>query len=123
VLRIAAHTLRADLALLAGKADSAVDELRQARALEDGFNYDEPHLWLAPTRQALGATLLAAGRPQEAERAYREDLVHYPANAWSLTGLAQALDAQGHGPGAARVQDQRRLALAQGAHQPRNSRF
>jgi tetratricopeptide (TPR) repeat protein len=123
VLRIATHTLRADLALLAGKADSAVDEMRQAVTLEDGFNYDEPHLWLAPARQALGATLLAAGRPQEAERAYREDLVHYPANAWSLTGLAQALDAQGHGPGAARVQDQRRLALAQGAHQPRNSRF
>jgi hypothetical protein len=30
VLRIATHTLRADLALLAGKADSAVDEMRQA---------------------------------------------------------------------------------------------
>jgi tetratricopeptide (TPR) repeat protein len=63
--------------------------------LEDGFNYDEPHLWLAPHAPGAGRNLLAAGRPQEAERAYREDLVHYPANAWSLTGLAQALDAQG----------------------------
>ncbi len=123
VLRIASHTLRADLALLAGNPGAAVEEMRQAVTLEDGFNYDEPHLWLAPTRQALGATLLAAGRPQEAERAYLEDLAHYPANPWSLTGLAQALDAQGRSPGAARVQDQRRLALVQGAHQPRNSRF
>lgn len=123
VLRIASHTLRADLALLAGDPGAAVEEMRQAVTLEDGFNYDEPHLWLAPTRQALGATLLAAGRPQEAERAYLEDLAHYPANPWSLTGLAQALDAQGRSPGAARVQDQRRLALVQGAHQPRNSRF
>lgn len=69
VLRIASHTLRADLALLAGNPGAAVEEMRQAVTLEDGFNYDEPHLWLAPTRQALGATLLAAGRPQEAERA------------------------------------------------------
>ena len=123
VLRIASHTLRADLTLLAGNPGAAVEEMRQAVTLEDGFNYDEPHLWLAPTRQALGATLLAAGRPQEAERAYLEDLAHYPANPWSLTGLAQALDAQGRSPDAARVQDQRRLALVQGAHQPRNSRF
>ncbi len=123
VLRIALHTLRADLALLAGNPGAAVQEMRQAVAWEDGFNYDEPHLWLAPTRQALGATLLAAGRPQEAERAYQEDLAHYPANPWSLTGLALALDAQGRSTDAAKVSDQRRLALAQGAHQPSSSRF
>ena len=123
VLGIALHTLRADLALLGGQPAQAVDELRQATLLEDGFNYDEPHLWLAPTRQALGAALLAAGRAQDAVQVYREDLAHYPANVWSLTGLAQALEALGHREPAAAVQDERRRALAQAAHQPQSSRF
>ncbi len=123
VLAIALHTLRADLALLAGRPGLAADELRQATALEDRFHDDEPHLWLAPTRQAWGAALLSAGRPQEAERVYREDLAHYPANLWSLTGLAQALQAQGRNELAARAQSQSLLALAGSPHQPRNSRF
>ncbi len=54
---------------------------------------------------------------------YREDLAHYPANLWSLTGLAQALQAQGRNELAARAQSQSRLALAGSPHQPRNSRF
>lgn len=123
VLGIALHTLRADLALLEGQAARAIDELRQATALEDGFNVDEPHLWLAPTRQALGAALLVAGRPQDAVQVYREDLAHYPANVWSLTGLAQALEMLGQTQAAAAAQDERRRALAPGAQPPRSSRF
>jgi predicted Zn-dependent protease len=46
-------------------------------------------------RHALGAALLDAGRAFEAERVYREDLAHYPDNAWSLAGLALALERQG----------------------------
>ena len=64
--------------------------------IEDALAYDEPHLWLAPTRHALGAALLAAGRAADAERAYREDLRHYPGNGWSLIGLAEAQRRQGH---------------------------
>ena len=64
--------------------------LEQAVAIEDALVYDEPHLWLAPTRHALGAALLAAGRHDDAARVYREDLAHYPANGWSLAGLAEA---------------------------------
>jgi len=123
VLAMALHTLRADLALLAGRPAVAVEELRRATALEDGFNYDEPHLWLAPTRQALGSALLAAGRPREAAQAYREDLAHYPGNLWSLTGLAQALDAWGPDPASAQVHEERRRAQARAAYQPENSRF
>lgn len=123
VLGIARHTLRADLALLAGKPAFALEELRRATALEDGFNYDEPHLWLAPTRQALGAALLAAGRPQQAVQVYREDLAHYPANLWSLTGLAQALDAAGQPAAAAQAQAELRRAQGEAAFQPKGSRF
>jgi tetratricopeptide (TPR) repeat protein len=94
LVRIAMLTLNADLALADGHADAAVLLLQEATAIEDGFAYDEPHLWLAPTRHALGAALLVAHRPAEAERAFREDLLHYPDNGWSLFGLAQALREQ-----------------------------
>ncbi len=67
----------------------------EAVAIEDALTYDEPHLWLAPTRHALGAALLVAGRPSEAEKVFREDLVHYPENGWSLAGLVEAQRKQG----------------------------
>jgi tetratricopeptide (TPR) repeat protein len=93
--RIAALTLRADLEWSNRRPERASPLLAQAVALEDGLTYDEPHLWLAPTRHALGAALLAEGRGRDAERVYREDLAHYPENGWSLTGLARALRMQG----------------------------
>ena len=97
--------------------------LQQATQLEDGLQYDEPHLWLAPTRQALGAVLLAAGRPQEAERVYRQDLAHYPGNGWSLTGLAQAQAATGQAAAAQATQVAARLAFEASGHVPKHSRF
>ena len=93
--RIAALTLRADLEWSNRRPERATPLLAQAVALEDGLTYDEPHLWFAPTRHALGAALLAEGRGRDAERVYREDLAHYPENGWSLTGLARALRMQG----------------------------
>ncbi|MCU0897792.1 MAG: hypothetical protein MUC55_09845 [Burkholderiales bacterium] len=93
--RIAVLTLGGEIALAEGRTDAGLAQLTQAVAIEDALEYDEPHLWLAPTRHALGAALLAAGRPADAERAYREDLAHYPDNGWSLHGLSRALAAQG----------------------------
>jgi tetratricopeptide (TPR) repeat protein len=110
LVRIAQLTLQADLALQEGRADVAVPWLQQAVAAEDALAHDEPHLWLAPTRHALGAGLLAAGRPDEAERVFMQDLQHYPDNGWSLAGLAQAQRASRR-EDAARASDQRqRLA-------------
>ena len=42
-------------------------------------------------RQELGIVLMNAGRNDEAERVFREDLKRFPENGWSLHGLAQAL--------------------------------
>ena len=42
----------------------------------------------------LGALLVEAGRPADAERVYREDLARFRENGWSLFGLAQSLGAQ-----------------------------
>jgi len=95
LVRIAALTLQADLAALDGRHGEAVALLQQATAVEDSLVPDEPHLWLAPTRHALGAALLDAGRAAEAERTYRQDLKHYPDNGWSLVGLARAVAVQG----------------------------
>jgi tetratricopeptide (TPR) repeat protein len=107
--RIAALTLRADLEWASRRPERASPLFAQAVALEDGLTYDEPHLWLAPTRHALGAALLAEGRGRDAERVYREDLAHYPENGWSLVGLARALRMQGRNEAAkdvdARVRD------------------
>ncbi|MEO8676774.1 MAG: hypothetical protein ABI569_14455 [Casimicrobiaceae bacterium] len=95
LVNIAHLTLAADIALAEGHTEAAVAGLLEATAIEDGLKYDEPHLWLAPTRHALGAALLAANRPADAARIYREDLAHYPDNGWSLAGLAAALRRQG----------------------------
>lgn len=110
LVRIAQLTLSADIAAAEGRTGEAVTLLTQAVAVEDGLAYDEPHLWLAPTRHALGAALLAAGRYDDAARVYREDLAHYPANGWSLAGLAEALRRGGRKDEAAQADAQARAA-------------
>ena len=47
------------------------------------------------TRHSLGAVLLEAGRPEQAEDVYRDDLKMWPENSWSLYGLMTALRIQG----------------------------
>jgi len=95
LVQIARLTLQADLAAASGRPVDALPALRQAFELEDSLAPDEPHLWLAPTRHALGAGLLAAGHATEAEQVFLQDLRHYPDNGWSLTGLLQAQRMQG----------------------------
>jgi len=110
LVRIAVLTLGADIAAAEGRTEAAVAMLTEATAVEDGLAYDEPHLWLAPTRHALGAALLAAGRAAEAERVYREDLRHYPDNGWSLRGLAEAERQQGRADAARETERRFRIA-------------
>jgi tetratricopeptide (TPR) repeat protein len=107
---IARNTLAAEIGRAEGDMAPALALLRAAVAIEDGLAYDEPHLWLAPTRHALGEALLAARRPAEAERAFGEDLAHYPENGWSLHGLARAMRAQGRGEEARKVEGRQRAA-------------
>ncbi len=100
LVRIAHTTLAADIAAAEGRSGDSIALLEQATALEDSLAYDEPHLWLAPTRHALGAALVAARRAADAERVYRDDLARYPGNGWSLAGLAQAQRLRGDIDGA-----------------------
>ena len=103
ILQVAIRHLAGEMAAKAGQTSLAATQLRKAVALEDDLIYDEPPAWYMPMRQRLGAVLLAGGRPRQAEKTFREDLVHRPANGWSLHGLAQSLKAQGRIKEAAKV--------------------
>ncbi|CAN5804536.1 hypothetical protein BH20ACI3_BH20ACI3_41700 [soil metagenome] len=79
--------------VLAGEI--AVAHLERAVRLEDALVYTEPAEFHYPPRHALGAVLLEANRPAEAETVYWEDLRRNRENGWTLFGLMQALKAQG----------------------------
>ncbi len=95
VFQLAREVLSGEVAAARGDYEAAIDRLEEAVFLEDAFLYQEPPDWPIPARHNLGAVLLAAGRPAEAEEVYRRDLEIYPGNGWSLHGLARALEAQG----------------------------
>jgi len=95
LLDIADDVVTGEMAAARSDWNTAVARLRAAVAKEDALTYDEPPTWSIAARHNLGAVLLAAGRPSEAELVYRADLEVYRENGWSLFGLAQALDAQG----------------------------
>lgn len=78
-----------------GKLAEAIVALRAAAAKETKLRYSEPPDWVVPVRHALGAWLLKAGEPAEAEKVYRADLSQWPENGWALFGLAASLEAQG----------------------------
>jgi tetratricopeptide (TPR) repeat protein len=95
ILRIAPEVVAGEIAARRKDWDRAVLHLDRAIRYEDSLIYQEPPDWHAPVRQNLGAILLEAGRPDEAEAVYWEDLRKNPGNGWSLFGLVQALKAQG----------------------------
>ena len=94
LVRLTEHLLAGEIQAARGRLPRAIDEMRSAVALQDGFRYAEPPSFHYPVRQSLGAVLLEAGRASEAEAVYRRDLEHNPHNGWSLFGLAEALRAQ-----------------------------
>jgi len=75
--------------------NAAIDLLKQAVAAEDALNYSEPPPWYPPVRPVLGRLLLSANRATDAEKVFRDDLDRKPRDARSLSGLRDALKAQG----------------------------
>lgn len=110
LVAIAVHVLAGEIALAVGEVAVAAEHFAAAVVVQDSLTYDEPPPWYYPVRQSLGAALMADGRAQEAETAYREDLERFPDNGWSLAGLARALESQGRIDEATEVRD--RLARA-----------
>ena len=95
ILRIAPEVVAGEIARKRKDWDNAVQHFDRAIRYEDALIYQEPPDWPAPVRQDLGAVLLEAGRADEAEAVYWEDLRKNPGTGWSLFGLTQALKAQG----------------------------
>lgn len=78
-----------------GDLKEAVAAFRRAHAIERTLPYTEPPYWHQPTSHLLGAALLQAHQPAEAEAVYRDSLTFYRIDGWALYGLAEALRAQG----------------------------
>lgn len=110
VLAIGPEILAGEIAAAKGKFDEAIRYLDRAVRLEDGLIYTEPSEWHFPPRLALGAILLEAGRPAEAETVYWEDLRRNRNNGWALYGLSQALRAQAKHDLASTIEDRFKLA-------------
>ncbi len=106
ILKLANLGLAGEVKRAQGDLEGAIKDFETAVALEDLNNYTEPPDWAQPIRHYLGATLLEAGRPEEAEAVYRRDLRWNHNNGWSLFGLQQALAAQDRNAEAEQVENE-----------------
>jgi tetratricopeptide (TPR) repeat protein len=95
LLGITGDILRAEILREEGRLDEAIAALERSVETFVGLRYDEPEPLNFSPRHWLGAVLLEAGRPAEAERVYREAIEQHDNNGWSIFGLEQALRAQG----------------------------
>jgi hypothetical protein len=95
IFSIAPEVLGGEIEATKKNYDAAISHLERAVRLEDSLVYTEPSEWHYPPRHTLGAVLIEAGRPREAETIYWEDLRRNRENGWALYGLTKALEAQG----------------------------
>jgi tetratricopeptide (TPR) repeat protein len=123
VLQIATHALIGEIHARRGLFAGAANHFRNAMNVEDQLSYMEPPYWHYPIRHSLGAALVAAGRPADAEAVYREDLKRFPENGWSLIGLRRSLVAQGKSAEAEDVARRLEKAWRRADVRPTESRF
>lgn len=94
LVNIASLILEAEIENEMGNSDSAIGKLKQAVAIEDRLNYNEPPDWFFSVRHILGAVYLDNQNFELAEKIYLEDLAIYPNNGWALKGLQLSLEGQ-----------------------------
>jgi tetratricopeptide (TPR) repeat protein len=123
LLTIAGEVVAGELAAEAGHYDEALGHLERAVRLEDSLLYTEPPSWYYPVRHTLGAVLLEAGRPVEAEVVYWQDLEKNRDNGYALYGLWKSLEAQGRAEETAEVEERFRAAWAEADVELSYSRF
>ncbi|HSF67456.1 MAG TPA: hypothetical protein VLA67_08495 [Nitrospiraceae bacterium] len=123
LLKTAERMLAGEIAAHRQRYDDSIRLLKEAVKLEDSLPYMEPPYWPLPVRQYLGAVLLMADRPADAETEYRADLSRNPENGWALIGLTQSLRAQQKDDEAAEVEDRFKKAWAHADFDPTDSQL
>ena len=123
LVTIAEQILAAEIAAGRGRHDEAIARLTRAMSLQDGLAYNEPPEWFFPVRHYLGAMLVEASYPREAEAIYWQDLEKHRENGYALFGLGQALAAAGRPEEAAAMMARYRQAWTRADHELRTSRY
>lgn len=123
LIDIAGEILAGEIALSRGRKTEGIAHLDRAVRLQDGLTYNEPPDWFFPVRHYLGAALLEAGLPREAEAVYWQDLTKNRENGYALFGLGQALAAQGRDAEAAELRARYATAFARADAQLTSSRY
>jgi tetratricopeptide (TPR) repeat protein len=123
LLTIAEEIVLGELAFAEGYTLEGLAHLERAVRLEDGLLYNEPPDWYFPVRHFLGAMLMDADRPSEAEVVYAADLRKNPENGHSLFGLRLALEQQGKTDDAEAVAQRFEQTWADAEVQLTSSRF
>jgi tetratricopeptide (TPR) repeat protein len=90
LVQIASKVLKAELFAKEKQFKQSISLLKEAIAIEDALNYNEPPDWFFSVRHNLGAIQLDAGQYQEAINTYNQDLHNLPKNGWALKGLSIA---------------------------------
>jgi tetratricopeptide (TPR) repeat protein len=123
LLKIAERILSGEITARRQRYDDAIRLFEEAIKMEEALPYSEPPLWPLSVRHHLGAVLLLADRPSEAEAVYHADLLRHPENGWALTGLIQSLRAQQKDDQAAEAEDRFKKAWAHADFIPADSRM
>lgn len=90
LVQIASKVLQAELLSMEKNFTQSIPLLKEAIAIEDALNYNEPPDWFFSVRHHLGAIQIEAGNYQDAVATYKQDLKNLPKNGWALKGLALA---------------------------------
>ena len=123
LLKIAERILAGELAARRQHYDDAIRLLEEAVKMEETLQYSEPPLWPLSVRHHLGAVLLLADRPSQAEAVYHADLLRHPDNGWALIGLIQSLRAQQKDDQAAEAEERFKKVWAHADFIPAASRM
>ncbi len=87
VVDIARKVLKGEILASEGEFDESIVLLKEAVALEDGLNFQEPPDWFFSVRHSLGAVQIDAGKYVDAVKTFEEDLKILPKNGWAQHGL------------------------------------
>jgi tetratricopeptide (TPR) repeat protein len=96
IASIAQLVLEGELVAREGNQEQGLALLREAVAIEDKLNYNEPPDWFFSVRHHLGPQLLQAKQYEEAVKVYEQDLETLPNNGWALSGLSKAYAGMGN---------------------------